>query len=48
MECIRRPEIERQQLAVESELADELRQPFPRAGAPKQRSSTLESLHSRA
>ena len=46
MECICRHEIQRQQLPGESELADELCQPFPRAGAPKQRGGTLESLHS--
>jgi hypothetical protein len=46
MQRIGRQPIERQQLARESEVADEICQPVGRAGALKELSGTLESLHS--
>ena len=44
-ECIFRYCIEGQQLPLESELAQEVGQTLRRACVPKQRGSTLESLH---
>ena len=44
-ECIFRYCIEGQQLPLESELAQEVVQTLRRACVPKQRGSTLESLH---